>query len=392
MEQLEATRGGEIGSAAVPADPDSDLAPRLAVINGLRGVAILGVLYFHLLSHHLTPAFESVAVPVGPYLFSPYSLLSNGWLGVNLFFLLSGFVLALPYALGRRTMQSGGDALSFYVRRGRRLLPLYYLCLFVAVLVETRAGAELAIYVDAVSAATFAFVFQERHFVVRFNVVLWSLGVEFWFSVAFPLLLLAFQRFGVAATTLAAIVLALGTRFHDARQWTGHPIFLLPLKDGPFGRLDDFVVGMGLCHLYVRRPLSSRALATALLVLGIALLTLGAVEWDNIQYGRLPFIASAVLNDVILLGFALVLMALLGGVPRALRFVFTLAPLQLAGMMCYSLYLWHLVGMRPFTDPLLDARYTAVRLVLTLVVSALTYRLVEFPNKSARSLFFDYVR
>ncbi len=370
---------------------DSHSAPRLAVINGLRGFAILGVLYFHLLTQHLTPGLEDAGLPVGAYLASPYTFFENGWLGVNLFFVLSGFVLALPYTLGQRDVRSARDVLSFYVRRARRLLPLYYLCLAVALLFETRFDVDLRRYLEeALSVATFTFVFSGRHFFVHCNAVLWSLGVEFWFSVAFPLLLIAFRRIGALPVTLAVGAVAFVVRYHPATLWNGEPTFLLPAANGPFGRLDDFVVGMAICGVYVRRPLASRATSTCAFVAGAALLTFASLAWDNVLAARLPFVVSAELNDVLLVGFALLLLGLLGGVPRAIRFVFTLAPVQLAGAMCYSLYLWHLLGMHPFEDPTMSLRYTVVRLVLIFLVSALTYRFVEFPRKSARELFLGF--
>ncbi|RQS08467.1 acyltransferase family protein [Burkholderia sp. Bp8991] len=70
--------------------------PRLAEINGLRGIAILAVVWHRL---------SFVLVPTPPRLWgTPTELvLWNGWMGVNLFFILSGFVLYLPYAAGKRS-------------------------------------------------------------------------------------------------------------------------------------------------------------------------------------------------------------------------------------------------------------------------------------------------
>ncbi|MCH7689392.1 MAG: hypothetical protein IH899_22415, partial [Planctomycetes bacterium] len=85
---------------------------RLGVVNGLRGVAILGVLYQHL-SLDFTPACWHavwVELPSGHAWPIPvWAFLSNGWLGVNLFFVLSGFVLFRPYANGWRSMNSRAD-------------------------------------------------------------------------------------------------------------------------------------------------------------------------------------------------------------------------------------------------------------------------------------------
>lgn len=72
---------------------------RLAVIDGLRGVAILAVMSQHSLARYTGPGSELLGV--GSAALPVWAPLSNGWLGVSLFCVLSGFVL---YASGARQM------------------------------------------------------------------------------------------------------------------------------------------------------------------------------------------------------------------------------------------------------------------------------------------------
>src|ERR1700689_3768513 len=95
--------------------------PKLEVINGLRGFAILAVIWHHLFGLYFKPG-SSVALEIAR---GGGSFLSYGWIGVPLFFVLSGFVLYLPYAEGGAKLATGADALNFYRRRAERLLPLY---------------------------------------------------------------------------------------------------------------------------------------------------------------------------------------------------------------------------------------------------------------------------
>src|SRR4051812_44273760 len=96
---------------------------RLGAINGLRGLAILAVVYAHAAAYRTPPGWH--AVHWGEYTILPFAVLSNGWLGVNLFFVLSGFVLFLPYERSSRTMATLSDLKWFYAHRFQRLMPLY---------------------------------------------------------------------------------------------------------------------------------------------------------------------------------------------------------------------------------------------------------------------------
>src|SRR6266852_1787483 len=113
-------KGPPIQSSSVPLSPSSRHpagAERLAQLDGLRGLAIIGVLINHLF-------------------FSMPGALQCGWLGVNLFFVLSGFLITriLLDQRGQMTAAGGGLLRSlgvFYSRRALRIFPLYYLTLAV---------------------------------------------------------------------------------------------------------------------------------------------------------------------------------------------------------------------------------------------------------------------
>ena len=109
-------------------------APRIPVVDGLRGIAILAVLQTHLFVD-LTPSgwgsiglftYQDLVIPICPL------PLAHGWMGVNLFFVLSGFVLSLPYAEKRRRIETWDDAKAFWRHRARRLMPLYYFTVVIA--------------------------------------------------------------------------------------------------------------------------------------------------------------------------------------------------------------------------------------------------------------------
>src|SRR5689334_7390746 len=157
---------------------------RIDAINGLRGLAIIGVV-FH---HSFAKLFSSSDTPYGflGMTFARVPFLTDGMLGVDLFFVLSGFVLFLPYALGRRNLDGNGIR-QYYWRRFLRLAPLYGLCILVCTTFSYPASAYSKAYYEQIFYLfSVTFPFSEANFYPTPNWVLWSLGVEIWFSVIFP--------------------------------------------------------------------------------------------------------------------------------------------------------------------------------------------------------------
>lgn len=352
---------------------------RLAPINGLRGIAILAVIYFHL----ICGLWSADKVPGW---LSP--LLTNGWTGVNLFFILSGFVLFLPYASGERTMNGIAGRLNFYRHRSLRLLPLFYVAVLAEWLLAAAHGGsgvgELA------SVMSLSFVLNPHTFGPSFNAPLWSIGVEIVFSALFPMLVEAAGRRGWTLLLVGALALSLGARLAGI---SANPA----LEGASFNsdmflcRLDEFVIGMMLAHLYAQHRLPGRAGLCA--IAGCVLVALAWTGFDQVLRGDLSPLSRAVLNNVLDAGLSLVVIAAL--VPGTwFAAVLRWRPLQLLGMMCYSLYIWHepLIGwlMPSRADMPADAFAAAVMFfaLLILTIGALSYRFVEFGRVSAwRPLF-----
>lgn len=372
--------------------PDSSATPvRFGVVNGLRGVAILAVMYHHLCEPFLTP-FGTGLRKMGRYVYSTHSPLYNGRFGVALFFILSGFVLVLPYERGVRTMTGPRDAWAYYVRRFKRLIPLYYFILLITLFVQSRARwPYMGTPMDVLRFATFTFIYTPEQFLPTFNPALWSLAVEVHFSLLLPLLLWMRRKVGISALTAGVFVLSFLVRYY-ATSGRGA---LLPtpielVKDGPFGRLDDFVLGMLICDLSLRGRLPRGIGAFSCIVLGTLLVLFGGVVWDNVIFGLVKYTVAAWAHDLLTLGFGLVFIGFLGSTGW-LRRIISLSPLQLFGMMCYSLYAWHTFGLtlRGIPWPVKELPYV---LVITVLLSAVTYRYVEFPEKSWKSLFLEFPR
>ena len=117
----------------------------LPQIDGLRGVAICAVIFQHAFSHGISPALVATGVVGFPY------LVDNGWMGVSLFFVLSGFVLSLPYTGAETKFYDPKEAIAFYRRRARRLLPLFAIGCFVGYLVNHATLGSLLLALTTMS-------------------------------------------------------------------------------------------------------------------------------------------------------------------------------------------------------------------------------------------------
>jgi len=353
----------------------STSASRLPVINGLRGMAILAVVYQHTLLTGLAAyakGFAVMSIPLSVMLFK------QGWIGVNLFFILSGFVLYLPYYSKKRDFNSAGAVQDFYQRRFTRLLPLFFINCFVCAFVAMRYQPFW--FESFWPTITTLSMFSDVQWFPTINPALWSLIIEIYFGLLCPFLVLALDRLGWKKVSTVAFIAAFAIRLIGAQSRT------TCIENSVLARLDDFLLGMVLCRVYFQNGLKGKPL----LMLGAGLLTLtaGVALCDMRDASMVPPIGSAAINNVLQLGFFLIILSALrvkGLIMRAL----TSYPLQLLGMMCYSIYIWHLVMVEPVlgqwqSHPIRILNYA----LYLLAFSALSYRYIEFgAEKNWKKLF-----
>jgi len=362
---------------------------RLAVINGLRGYAILGVVYFHLIGVFFNlPGW--VTYFIGDLPIFPLTYLGHGWLGVDLFFILSGFVLYLPYALKNRKLETGSDLRGFYKNRASRLLPLYYISLVVCIffLIHASNIHEWAFWKDMLLMFTVTFNFTKASFIPTYNYVLWSLGIEILFSLVFPLFIWIIVKKGIIKFCVFVFYMSFIVRtissFYPEYNVAPH---LNMIKDSLLGRLDDFATGMLLCHWFITNW-KQKLLEQYSLVLflgSMVVITLGCFFSDYIYLKIISSYFEPLINTFFQIGFGMLTLSLLHMKKNALRFLFTNKFVQLCGMMCYSLYVWH-GNMRM----VFMADYTPLRIItycmFLFLLSFLTYRYIEFGNKKLEDI------
>ena len=172
---------------------------RIMDIELLRGIAVLGVLF-----HHLQDSLFAGQVP----LLQAIHALGQPWWGVDLFFAISGFVIArslIPALQGCSTRQECWEQTrNFWLRRAFRLLPsawLWLALMLLACLFINRSGAfgTLAANLQATLAgvlqyANFRFADSFFHYEYGTSFVYWSLSLEEQFYLLFPLLILVCRK------------------------------------------------------------------------------------------------------------------------------------------------------------------------------------------------------
>ena len=356
---------GEAGSQShETGDTESSgrhLKVKIDFINGLRGIAIMGVVFHHCF-------FSSFKYGEGYPLHIADIVASSGWLGVNLFFFLSGFVLYLPYVQGHRSFNAKMDILDFYKRRFLRLYPLYILIAFIA-LVFFYNGRDAKSWVLKFFFVTFPF--KESTFSPSPNWVLWSIGVEFWFSIAFPWIAICIKRFHFSKIFLICIPASLSIRLIGELYFSTREMgnILNFVSDSVFGRFDDFLFGMYAAKNFVAvkvrdRPQYLTAAISSLCI--ITTLYLWAFWWRK----DIPLWSAAFFSLFINVGLLLFITRVVQSFSAA-RWLLSFSALQMLGLMCYSIYLWHMIILNRIG---LSYYYPLVVLFL----SALTYRYVEF--------------
>lgn len=350
----------------------TESAGKIGVINGLRGLAIAGVLVVHLFGKYVNPADHMITI--GPFRVFTTFLLTNSFQGVNLFLILSGFVLALPYFQGRRTIHSWADARAFYSRRLRRLGPLYAFCVLISMIFSYPHNLLFGLLMMF----TMTFTLSNDMFYPSYNGVLWTLGLEAWFAVVFPLILITVRRFGIWRVFLFTMFSCLAVRL-----WSLSVYWSEPIANGLPGRLDDFMCGVLLAYLFTRQNAKPMRFG---LPLGMLLLFIGCQMYDDSRTLEGSIVASEITMRKIIypffysfsnLGFFFVVDALLRGKHRFLTWCLEHPLLQMTGLMSYSIYVWHFIMMQPL-NPLMDSVHLVRYFIMLGLLSLVSYRFIEF--------------
>ena len=342
-------------------------------LDGVRGLCILSVVW-----HHATPSV-------------PGMFFQRGFLGVDMFFVLSGFLI-VTLMLRERDRMGTINLKNFYARRMLRIFPIYYLLIL---------GLLLFYMVTKPASLTATGYYQALPFLLTYTSnwvhvhasnagVMWSLATEEQFYVCWPMIEKLLRPLGVAVVLAAVLIV--------------NQLINFGMLDGVFAALygqqprvvilettyTPIALGVVLAHvLHARRTFSACywlvGRRDSSLIFGALLIALVVFS---------PADISGLARLLIQLAMTLVLGALVVREDHWARPVLTFAPLAYLGVISYGMYIYHMcaihpvrVGFERLGGNLAGFSFFFVSLVATVAVASLSYRFIEQPLLKLKARF-----
>lgn len=316
-------------------------ASALSYISGLDGVRAIAVLAVVL--HHYSSPFSKVLLNQGAA-WSIYSAIANlGWVGVDIFFVISGYLITKM--LINRPIQRLSDYKAFVIKRAWRLLPAYVFCLLVfttiaVLLVPTSKVLNNSLHLwTMTSNIQSAFIHRTALMDAHFNLVhFWSLALEWHFYLLLPILIYCLKSIRLIAILL--IALAFYSRY--VLQHLGasdNAIYAFTLC-----RFDALGVGCLLAALPgLHNIKSTYQNLISILGLIIFITVMAWIAQSPIPYKKMPWV-QLYGYSIIAVSVGMVLVAVITAKKQTLLIQWLEKPLMLnIGRASYSLYIWHLV-------------------------------------------------
>ncbi|EFR87893.1 O-acetyltransferase OatA [Listeria marthii FSL S4-120] len=352
-------------------------------IDGLRALAVIAVIAYHL----------------------NFSWAKGGFIGVDIFFVLSGYLITNILLTQWEKTQSL-QLKQFWIRRFRRLIPAVYVMIVVVVIYAVFFHPEILknLRGDAIASFFYVsnwwFIFHDVSYFDSFGLPsplknLWSLAIEEQFYMIWPAFLLVFLKWVKNPKLLLKIVIGLGLL---SAIWM--TILYVPGTDpsrvyyGTDTRAFDLLAGCALAFVWPFTRLSpvvpkkSKAvlnIAGTISVLGFILFTAFVSEYQTFLYrGGLLLVA--------ILG--VIMIATISHPASYLSKIFSFKPLRWIGTRSYGIYLWH-YPIITLTTPVVELTQPNIwrailQVAATFIIAELSFRFIETPIR--KNGFISYFK
>ena len=298
MQRIDSERSAAVNPSGLASAPVLRLSSstRVAELDGFRAIAVSMVFILHICFASKLPADALSWMPGLLFQF-----ISHGWLGVDLFFVLSGLLIT---GILLDSKESPGFFQSFYARRALRILPLYFACIAVMALCYRGAGDYFSLASLFLANFSSAFGVRQPHG----PGVFWSLAVEEHFYLLWPILVFVCGRRMLLAISIAVIIAS------PVLRGMGAVLGMEPetqIYQYSFFRCDGLALGAVIAIAFRARGFSKTAawkLAASMLAVDILITALG---WRYGVMGRQTTAALALrYSQAQLLFGALIVLAL----------------------------------------------------------------------------------
>jgi peptidoglycan/LPS O-acetylase OafA/YrhL len=351
----------------------------IPVLDGIRGLAILGVLFYHFWG--VADARYTALPGIARRLFSVAII---GAKGVDLFFVLSGFLIT---GILLRTKGSNHYFKNFYIRRSLRIFPLYYLTVIGCLVVGTVAS------IPGYQWRSMIWYFFYLHNVrdtfwqppIGGPGWFWSLAVEEHFYLFWPLIVLLLRRRHLVYFSLFLMILAPAVRAIFVAR--GMILFFT------LCRMDALAAGALLAILFTEPAYWQQAVIwTRRLVLPVGIPAFISSFWLTGSQNH-PIAQTLKFSLFALLCAFVLVLSLSGGKANPIPAICRMKWLRSIGKTSYSMYLLHPFIVVPLVGVLYSAEWSPVRgklwldlvldlalfLALTILVSRITWVAIEHP-------------
>jgi peptidoglycan/LPS O-acetylase OafA/YrhL len=356
---------------------------RVDELDGIRGIAILLVFVFHAFKR----ASYFTANPILNYI---AKLTSIGWIGVDIFFVLSGFLITSIL------LQKKGEKdyfKNFYARRVLRIFPLYYLML--GIIIASMSVLEPGSQTYILERLPFYLLYQQNWLMAGgdlpsiYLLVTWSLAIEEQFYIFWPFLIYFLPKRALVIVNIGIILLSVFGRIIVALVSDNPTSTLYIAYYSTITRLDTLALGALIAIIFQESTLWQERLKKIAIpaLLGATALVLTVVLMPNREelYNNIPIRLTGY-SVLAIMGGSSIVISLTHDKSSLLRRFFRNKSLRFFGKYSYALYLIHPIILQIFLDLLWDAKfrgwqayvsYLFISFCLTIILSLLSWHLLE---------------